>query len=267
MQAVGPIALAVAVIVGYILVTGLQAVHEAPPETTGWIHVVGNGDSYMALIYGSLAGLLFAAGLAWLGGTLSLPSIGHAAVLGTRLMLPALIILWLAWSLSRVCDSEYLQTGDYLAGLLTQRIPPFLLPTLVFLIASLVAFATGTSWGTMGILMPLVVPLTHQVLSSSGAEAGADEPLFLATVGSVLAGAIFGDHCSPISDTTILSSQASGCHHLAHVATQLPYALLVAVVSVLLGTLPIGLGVNAWVLLPLGPLSLALCLWLLGRRS
>jgi Na+/H+ antiporter NhaC len=181
-------------------------------------------------------------------------------------MLPALAILWLAWSLSRVCDDGFLGTGKYLAGLLTQRVAPFLLPSLVFLIASAVAFATGTSWGTMGILTPLVIPVAYRLLSSGDAEVGADHPIFLAAVGSVLAGAIFGDHCSPISDTTILSSQASGCHHMAHVWTQLPYAAVVAVVSVVVGTLPVGWGASVWFLLPTGLLVLAVWLWLVGRR-
>jgi Na+/H+ antiporter NhaC len=89
----------------------------------------------------------------------------------------------------------------------------------------------------------------------------------LAAVGSVLAGAIFGDHCSPISDTTVLSSQASGCDHIAHVRTQMPYAILGAAVAIACGTIPVGFGVSVWLLVPLGIPVLALALWGLGKKD
>ena len=118
----------------------------------------------------------------------------------------------------------------------------------------------------MAIVMPLVVRVACQIVSGQHTAAVAEDPLVVASVGSVLAGAIFGDHCSPISDTTVLSSQASGCDHVGHVRTQLPYALLVAAISILFGTLPVAMGVPAWVLLPLGTLVLVVCLLLLGKR-
>jgi Na+/H+ antiporter NhaC len=118
----------------------------------------------------------------------------------------------------------------------------------------------------MGILMPIVVDATYRMLQSQTLDTDPFSPLLLASVGSVLAGAIFGDHCSPISDTTVLSSQASGCNHVAHVWTQLPYALTVAAVAVLCGTLPVGFGVPLWILMLIGPLVLAATLLLLGKR-
>ena len=139
------------------------------------------------------------------------------------------------------------------------------IPTAVFVIASLVAFSTGTSWGTMLILMPIVIGVTFKMLTNEGL-ADVEHPLLIAAVGSVLAGAIFGDHCSPISDTTVLSSQASGCHHVEHVRTQLPYALLVAAISILCGTIPVGFGISVWITLPLGSLLLIGVLAVLGRR-
>ena len=151
-------------------------------------------------------------------------------------MLPALMILWLAWSLSRVCDSDFLQTGDYLGGLLTERIPPPLLPTLVFLIASAVAFATGTSWGTMGLLFPLAVP--------AAATMGAEDSFLHLIVAAVFSGAVFGDHCSPFSDTTTVPSISCGVEPHDHVRTQMPYALAVGVSGLLLGTLPSGFGLH-----------------------
>jgi Na+/H+ antiporter NhaC len=144
---------------------------------------------------------------------------------------------------------------------------PGLLPTLVFAIAALTAFATGTSWGTMGILMPLVLPLAWAMLSAhglAGTEAGM--PVLYAAVAAVLAGAVWGDHCSPLSDTTILSSMASGCDHLAHVRTQLPYALLVGGVAIVAGLLPVGFGWPWWACLGGGAALLLVALRLLGRR-
>lgn len=141
----------------------------------------------------------------------------------------------------------------------------WLLPTIVFVLSSVVAFATGTSWGTMGIIMPMVIPL-FGALSLAAGPVEAGDPVLLGTIGGVLAGAIFGDHCSPISDTTVLSSQSSGCDHVAHVWTQLPYALAVGGVSILCGTLPIGLGAPVWALLPLGVAAMVVVLLVFGRR-
>jgi Na+/H+ antiporter NhaC len=181
-------------------------------------------------------------------------------------MLMALVILWLAWALSAMTREPYLGTGTYLGRLLEQSVAAAWLPTMVFVLSSLVAFATGTSWGTMGILMPLAVRVTHQVLTGENPSASLQDPVMVATVGSVLAGAIFGDHCSPISDTTVLSSQASGCDHVEHVRTQLPYALLVGAVSIVLGTLPAGFGVSPWLLLPAGTVVLVIAMLALGTR-
>ena len=140
------------------------------------------------------------------------------------------------------------------------------LPTVVFALAAVIAFCTGTSWGTMGILLPMAIPLCVSLITVAGESEIASHPILLGCVGSVLAGAVFGDHCSPISDTTVLSSQASGCDHLAHVQTQLPYALLVAIICVLLGTLPIGWGVSLIWLIPLQLAATAAAFLILGRR-
>ena len=115
----------------------------------------------------------------------------------------------------------------------------------------------------MSILVPLVIPLTWKILGGGGEEI-LHTPIFSATVGGVLAGSIFGDHCSPLSDTTILSSRASDCDHMAHVWTQAPYALLAAFVSVVAGTIPIGFGVPIWVVLPVAIVSLWLTHYLIS---
>jgi Na+/H+ antiporter NhaC len=179
----------------------------------------------------------------------------------------ALTILWVAWALSGLTTADHLGTGEYLGGLLQSALDVRFLPTAVFILASLIAFATGTSWGTMGILMPLVIAVVYRMLADTEVTVTPENTIMVAAIGSVLAGAIFGDHCSPISDTTVLSSQSSGCDHIAHVRTQLPYAMVVGTVSIVFGTLPIGFGVSVWILLPLCLAALALFLVTVGRRA
>jgi Na+/H+ antiporter NhaC len=266
--AVAPILITICVTVWLLFATGAGEVRAELSGRLGWrelVNVFGEGDSRLALVYGSLAGLLSAMLAARGWGILTLGETRSAAFDGARLVLPALAILWLAWSLSGLTGEEHLNTGEFLGGLLMRTVGAEWMPTIVFLLSSFVAFATGTSWGTMGILMPLVVPVTYQILAQRGAVDPHD-PVLIASVGGVLAGAIFGDHCSPISDTTVLSSQASGCDHVAHVWTQLPYAVLVAFVSVSCGTLPVGFGASPWPMLLVGAGALVVLLLALGRR-
>jgi Na+/H+ antiporter NhaC len=232
----------------------------------GWLDSFAAGDSYLALLYGSLAGLVTAVLWVRWQGTVPWDELRAAGLGGARQMLPALIVLWLAWALSAMTDQDRLGTAVYLGQLLEGRISAPWLPTAVFVLSSLVAFSTGTSWGTMGILMPLVIRVAWQVLSADGRPDAIHDPLLLATIGSVLAGAIFGDHCSPLSDTTILSSHASGCGHVEHVRTQLPYAMLAGGVAILLGTLPVGFGANPWLMPPLAAAALVIGLFWFGRR-
>lgn len=289
-QAVLPV-LVVILVTGMLLITtGRQALRDeaaeaaeattqlADPLTDGvgatafgsvaepsWLDSFAAGDSYLALLYGSLAGLVCA--LLWgrLRGSMPADDLRIAGMYGARQMLPALVILWLAWTLSGMTDQDGLGTAIYLGQMLEGRITAAWLPTIVFLMSSLVAFATGTSWGTMGILMPLVIRIAWQMLGSDRGVVDPYDPLLLAAVGSVLAGAIFGDHCSPLSDTTILSSHASGCDHVQHVRTQLPYALLGAAAAILFGTLPVGYGINVWLLPPFAITAMAVILLLLGK--
>lgn len=132
---------------------------------------------------------------------------------GMAKMMNVAIILVLAWSLSAV--SKELGTSAYIISITDGNLPAFLIPAVTFLIGAVLSFATGSSWGTYAILMPLVIPMSVAL--------GA--PIY-ASIGSVLAGGMFGDHCSPISDTTILASSGAGCDHVDHVKTQLPYALI-----------------------------------------
>src|SRR5699024_74945 len=156
-------------------------------------------------------------------------------------MLLAVVILVLAWALSGMTGE--LGTAGFLAELLGNRLHPGLLPTLVFVLAAATAFATGSSCGTMGILLPLMLPLSWVLWPGNGMEGSEHMPILYGTVAAVLGGAVWGDHCSPISDTTILSSMASQCDHVEHVRTQLPYAMFAGVIAIVLGTLPAGFGV------------------------
>ena len=299
--AVVPVLATVAAIVALMWTTGRARILAGDEEATpSLMEIFGDADPYGSLLWGSLAGLLVAVSLSLTARLLSVKATIEAASRGAVQMLPALLILWLASSLSTMTGGDpnavdkrdrdiavqvaaaqgeepaplpahayknyRLYTGDYLSESIGDELPAWLLPTLIFILSAGVAFATGTSWGTMGIVMPMAIPLATGVLQSGNAVIDPESPLLLCTIGSVLAGAIFGDHCSPISDTTVLSSQASGCDHIAHVWTQLPYALLVGGIAILFGTLPIGLGMNVWLLLPIGTAAMVMALLLLGRR-
>ena len=229
------------------------------------MEIIGNGNSYVALLYGALAGLVTIVLLVCFQRLMPFQEIRASAFHGATLVLPALTILWLSWTLSAVTGGDFLATGEYLGAMLKESVSAPWMPTMVFILSSLVAFSTGTSWGTMGILLPIVVPATYRILADDPAMVNPSDPILIAAIGSVLAGAIFGDHCSPISDTTVLSSQASGCDHIAHVRTQLPYAMLVAIVSVVAGTIPVGFGVPVWVVLGIGTALLVGALIVLGK--
>lgn len=225
--------------------------------------IIGNADSYKALIWASMLAVLVAGVLSLGQRILTLPQIISAWFRGCRSMLAAMIILVLAWSLA--ATTEQLGTAAFLVSILGDTLNPGLLPALIFLLAAATAFSTGTSWGTMGILMPLVVPLAWGVLGSNNVDA-LNSPVLYSSIAGVLAGSVWGDHCSPISDTTILSSMASGCDHIEHVRTQLPYALLVGSVAIVGSILPSGFGVPWWVCLVLCAGLLLLVLRVVGTK-
>jgi Na+/H+ antiporter NhaC len=141
-----------------------------------------------------------------------------------------------------------------------------LLPLITFILASGISFATGTSWGTMAILIPIIFPLGAALPGAEGLSPAVAETILLASISAVLAGAVFGDHCSPISDTTIMSSMASGADHIDHVRTQMPYAAVVASVAILTGYLPAGWGLSPWLSMLMGFSILAVLLRTIGRR-
>ncbi len=225
--------------------------------------IFGAADPFITLLWGSLSGCLVAAVLSISQRLLDVKGCVDAWLGGVKAMMIAMVILTLAWSLGAV--TQDVGTAGYLSGLLTRiEFPLLLLPSLVFITAGAMAFATGTSWTTMAILIPLVIPLTVSLAGGTGFADGSVYGILLATTSSVLAGAIWGDHCSPISDTTVLSSTAAACDHVDHVRTQLPYAVLVGVVGLLLGSVGTSLGLPTWLALVLGVAVLALWLRAFG---
>ncbi len=214
--------------------------------------LIGASDSYIALLWSSLSALLIAIVLSVGQGIMNLKDSVETAVSGFKSMVPAILILVLAWALALV--TEEMHTATFLTGVMGDSIPPWLIPALTFILAGFVAFSTGSSWSTMALVYPLILPAAWAISTGDtyGYEHADAMAIFYNTVSAVLAGAVLGDHCSPISDTTILSSLASGSNHIDHVRTQIPYALTVGVVAVTVGTLLSALGLHPFIALILG---------------
>ncbi len=272
--AIGPILICIIAVLAVLVVTGRGATEQTQTlpgasflSYIRWAgDVIGSGNSYLALVIGGQCGLIMAILLAVVLSRINARQLCGGLYTGAMQMMPAMAVLWLAWALSATTGKDALDTGGYLSSVLSDRIDIRLLPTCVFILAGGIAFATGTSWGTMAIVTPIAVSLVLDLQATSIATDANDlivnSPLALATFSSVLAGAIFGDHCSPISDTTVLSSRASGCDHVQHVRTQMPYALLAGGVCIITGTLPVAFGVPVWVCLIVG----VACLFVTVRR-
>ena len=240
-----PVVVVIVTVLAGLWTTGMAGIDD--PGALGFgervREVLNNADPFGTLLWGSLLGCLTAIVMATSERILSLVEAIKAMAGGMRAMLLAMIILTLAWSLGQVTTD--ISTALYLSDILAGDLSLSMLPVVVFVVAALMAFATGTSWGVMAIMLPLLVPLA--VSLGGNLDGGAATGALLGSIASVLAGAIFGDHCSPISDTTVLSSMACGCDHVDHVRTQLPYALLVAFVAIVaMLVLNLLLGAGAW---------------------
>ncbi|HQJ46204.1 MAG TPA: Na+/H+ antiporter NhaC family protein [Ignavibacteriaceae bacterium] len=183
---------------------------------------------------------------------------------GIRSMLLAILILTLAWAIGSVTNE--MRTADYIISLISQSIDPRFLPVIVFAICGLISFATGTSWGTMAIIFPIVIPLSAAVTQMNNSSPEDTHLILIGVVSSVLAGCVWGDHCSPISDTTILSSMASSCDHIDHVRTQLVYAVSVAVVTMLIGDILTAFGLSPYIALLLIAVVLIGVVYVFGKR-
>ncbi len=209
--------------------------------TTKLSQTIGDADVFNALIWSSLASVFIAIVLTSYQRILTFKESIEGLINGFKTMFHAILILSLAWSLALLTD--HLHTAEFLTYVLTTiQLSPHFIPALTFIFAAVIAFSTGSSWGTMAIIYPLILPAIWKIGIESGLETEAILPLFFNAVSCVLAGSVLGDHCSPISDTTILSSLACSCNHIYHVRTQMPYAILVGSVALIIGTLPSAFG-------------------------
>ena len=248
-----------------VLIVALLAGLVVTGEGETVAEIIGTADPYKAMMWASFIGALTAATLTIGQRILSVHETVDAWYGGVRATLFGMIVLVLAWTMGDI--STVLNAKGYLISILGDTIPAALLPATVFVLAAITAFSTGTSWGTMGILVPLVVPLAWAVMSVNNMTGPEDMHILYSSVACVLAGAVWGDHCSPISDTTVLSSIASGCNHIEHVRTQIPYALIVGAAAVGLGTIPGGFGLPPWVSLLAGGIVIWTVLRIFGRRA
>jgi len=265
-----PIAMVILVVSVGLIYTGLESLSQQGINWRGLPLVrqlgliVGNADSFAVLMWGAFMGSITAIVMAVSQKLLSLQSALESWVAGIRSMMMAALILTLAWGIGNICQELF--TADYMVYLTQSFLTPHWLPLVTFLTAGAISFATGTSWGTMAILMPIAIPLAHKFpLTDPSIDAAHALGLLLSTTAAVLAGSTWGDHCSPISDTTIMSSLASGSDHIDHVRTQLPYALVVATIASLIGYIPVGFGWNNWLVLIFGAITVFLVVRFVGK--
>ena len=207
---------------------------------TDFVTAFSNSDASVGLVFGSVIALIITVIFYLITGVLNFRECMNAIPEGFKSMVPAILILTFAWTLKAMTDS--LGAAEYVAALVEQSAGSFMnfLPVIIFLVACGLSFATGTSWGTFGILIPIVVAVFGADLNNE---------LMIIAISASMAGAVCGDHCSPISDTTIMASAGAQCDHVDHVSTQLPYTLTIAAISavayILAGFVP-----NAWICLP-----------------
>ncbi len=228
----------------------LKAFQSSPYSFDSIREAFSAADASIVIFEAALLASLVAIGMGLQQKIFSLHEAIETWVYGVKALVITAVILILAWTISAVMKE--LGTAQYLVTLLSDTTPQFILPSMIFIFGSIISFSTGTSYGTMGILMPLTIPLANAIGIHTGLEGVDLHSYIVLNVGAVLTGAIFGDHCSPISDTSILSSMGASCDHMDHISTQLFYALFVGFVAVVCGYLPAAFGVSVYILLPLG---------------
>jgi len=223
-----PIALfMVATVIG-LLISGNSALFGG---TNSLVDALRTAQAAYAIAVASVLSLIASIVYLYLRKLLALQKVPGLIVYGFNLMLPAMIILFLCWMFGTVLN-QHLHTGTYIATLLAKTVPLWSLPALFFVVSSLTSFAMGSSWGTIGIIIPIAVPMLISLAQLETPIPIGDVPLLFPMLGAILSGAVLGDHISPISDTTIMSSTSTGSYHLDHVYTQIIY-----VIPVFFGTL------------------------------
>ena len=228
----------------------------APLSFNGIFEALSASNASVALFQAALLASIVAILMAVLERIMTIEQAISEWVNGMKSIAITGVILLLAWSLGGVIGN--VGTADYLAIVLKGTIPYWILPSFIFVLGALISFATGTAYGTMSILMPLTIPLAWAISPDIG---------FVVTATSgVLTGAIFGDHCSPISDTTILSSMGTSCNHIDHVQTQIYYAIFVAIIAILFGYIPAGFGIAWYICIPVAIIVMYIGLKVIGEK-
>ena len=226
---------------------------------------IGNADSFKALMWSSLTGVIVSLILTTSQRIMGFREAMEGLVNGFKTMFNAVLILVLAWSIALI--TEHLHTATFITNVLRIiELSPYWIPVMAFVFSAFIAFSTGSSWGTMAIIYPLILPASWKIAVEYGFSTDEILPIFYNVVSTVLAGSVLGDHCSPISDTTILSSLASSCNHVNHVKTQMPYALIVGAVSLIAGTIPGAFGAPNWILFIGGFVILYLIIVKAGKK-
>lgn len=233
----------------------INVLKNKPFSLEGIYTAFGNGDASVVLFQAALLASLVAIIMGVYKKIFTFSQAIETWILGMKSLIMTGVILILAWSLAGVIGD--LGTADFLVKVLSGHIPQFILPALIFVLGAIMSFSTGTAYGTMGIIMPLAIPLGYSINPSM-------DFIVLCTSG-VLTGAIFGDHCSPISDTTIMSSMGAACDHIEHTRTQIVYSLTVAAITIAFGYIPAGLGVSIWICLPISLFVIYLLVRFVGK--
>ena len=250
-NALVPVSLVILVTALGLFFTGKEALG---PGSHSLREIIGEADPYATIIWSASLSGMAAILMTVSKRILSLNGVMEAWINGVRSMVMACVILVLAWTIGRICTD--MKTAEFLVGISAEVLSPSLLPLITFLTAAAISFSTGSSWATMSILVPVVVPMAVQLMNIE-ANTVVHDPIFLSTFAAILSGSVFGDHCSPISDTTILSSTATCSDHIDHVRTQMPYSVSVAVIAMLVGYGGIGLNLSLPVILLVSILLLA----------
>ena len=221
-----------------------------------FVTAFSESDASLGLTLGSFFGLVVTIALYQIRRVLSFSDCMACLPEGFKAMVPAILILTFAWTLKSMTDS--LGAREYVAALVQASAQGFLnfLPALIFIVGCFLAFATGTSWGTFGILIPIVVAVFQNT----------DPQLMIISISACMAGAVCGDHCSPISDTTIMASAGAQCEHVNHVMTQLPYAMTCAAVS-FVTYIVAGFVQSAWIALPFGIVLMLIVLFVMKMKA
>ncbi len=257
--AVLPIASVILIVAIGLYVSGADAVG----YDAGIRKIIASADSYAVLLWAAFGGSLVAALYALARKNLRVGEAMEAWITGCKAMVIAVLILVLAWTIGDMCK-EFLQTGPWVISQFSPS--PHWIPAMTFVLCAVIALATGSSFSTMAIVIPIAGPMAWAATGdASGLDPVVGESIRLATLSAVLGGAVFGDHCSPISDTTIMSSMSCASDHIDHVRTQAPYALTCGFAAIVFGYIPAGYGVSPWLSLPVGIVALVALIRFYGK--